>query len=637
MDNIETLIERFVDDRDQLSDEELDELVDAAGDDPLLAARLKDQLVIDELLAQRLAIDRRDFVAQMGQRIRDDQYGIPEPAPVDAEMARDIRVLVDVQLAEKQQQARRRQASRWRWVVVAFALMLLAGTGVWWWQVMQQPIGVIAEVTGIPSLARGSRWQPISEGMTICSGDRLSTLPDQSLTLRYRDGTILQLAGDSSVDLQGESSRQGKRVNVAWGTLIADVAQQPAGRPMLIETPISNITVRGTRLWLSADDARTRLDVIEGLVEMARKSDGKSVDVREREYAVATPAALSVEPLTWPIDHRDAVVVLETADTQALVRAGGPEKFEMLDLRPRGQARLDHNFAFVLAGGAYGLHNASAAVLDDCQTSGELTIEATITPDHNKQTGPARIIACSTKPDEYNFALCQQDNQLLFRLRTSDAMSGEIGDIELCRLSAGQPQHVVVTYQPGELVCYLNGRRVYHDGKLQGDFDDWQRWPINLGDEHRGGHDWAGTLQGLAIYDRALGEDEVRRNAEQYRSQLDRRHKVPQVEVVGTLLETSPIPQPSEIAPAPAALVMCRYRVDEVLRGDLEAGDVLVLQWAVLDGQPQPIATAQMGSQRRMTLERFGLNTQLETIARVDEFSQGDDPNKPRYVDVSRP
>ncbi len=367
MDNIETLIERFVDDRDQLSDEELDELVDAAGADPLLAARLKDQLVIDELLAQRMAIDRRDFVAQMGQRIRDDQYGIPEPAPVDAEMARDIRDLVDVQLAEKQQQARRRQASRWRGVVVALALLLLAGTGVWWWQVLQQPIGVIAEVTGIPSLARGSRWQPVSEGMTIRFGDRLSTLPDQSLTLRYRDGTILQLAGDSSVALQGESSRKGKRINVAWGTLTADVAQQPAGRPMLIETPISNITVRGTRLWLSADDARTRLDVIEGLVEMARKSDGKSVDVREREFAVATDAALSVEPLAWPIDHRDAVVVLETADTQTLVRASEPDKFEMLDLRPRGQARLDHNFAFVLAGGAYGLNNASAAVLNDCR------------------------------------------------------------------------------------------------------------------------------------------------------------------------------------------------------------------------------------------------------------------------------
>jgi hypothetical protein len=118
---------------------------------------------------------------------------------------------------------------------------------------------------------------------------------------------------------------------------------------------------------------------------------------------------------------------------------------------------------------------------------------------------------------------------------------------------------------------------------------------------------------------------------------LDRRHKVPQAEIVGTLLETSPIPQPDEIAPASAALVMCRYRIDETDPGELKAGEVLVAQWAVLDGQPQPIATAQIGSQRRMTLERLGLNTQLESIVRVDEFSQGDDPNKPRYYDVSRP
>ena len=30
------------------------------------------------------------------------------------------------------------------------------------------------------------------------------------------------------------------------------------------------------------------------------------------------------------------------------------------------------------------------------------------------------------------------------------------------------PQHIAVCYRPGELVCYLDGRRVYHDASMRG-------------------------------------------------------------------------------------------------------------------------------------------------------------------------
>ena len=202
---------------------------------------------------------------------------------------------------------------------------------------------------------------------------------------------------------------------------------------------------------------------------------------------------------------------------------------------------------------------------------------------------------------------------------------------------AGQPQHVAVAFRPGELVCYLNGRRIFHDGRLSGDFRNWQRYAVNVGNNQRRQSDWAGTLEGLAIYDRFLGDDEVLRNAELYHEMITRRPTIGQVEIAATLLEKSPVPAPDEVQPSATALVVSRYRVDGVLRGELPADEVLVAQWAVLDGQPQSIAAMEIGQKRQMTLERLGPNAQLAGIPRVDEFRAGDDPNKPRYYEVSDP
>ncbi len=636
MENIETLLQQFVDDREQLSDEQLDALCEAASADALLAARLKDQLIIDEYLAQQLAIDRRGFVAQVEQRIRDDQPGSPEPPAADPNIGMEMRDLLDVELAAQQRQAQRRGTQRWNWVVAGLILLLVAAGGGWWWMQFMQPVAVVEAVDGNPSLTREGRPAVIKAGTSLRPGDKIVTLPDESVSLRYRDGSELRLTGDTSAQLTPSTTNTGKHVTIAWGAILAEVVPQPAARPMQFKTPLSVATVRGTRLWLSADDERTRLDVMEGVVELKRSSDGETLPVRAREFAVATPDAFSVKPLTWPVDRRDAVVLLETVDRVSQVRTDDAGNWKPLELRPRGQARLDHDYALVLAGGSYGLHNASAPVLDSCQMTGELTIEVTITPTYAQHSQPTRIVTCSSKSDNYNFVLGQRDDRLFLRLRTDGADSSAGSEIELCRLVADQPQHLVVSYRDGDLVCYLDGRRVHHGGAVRGGFSNWERLAITLGDDQRGGRDWAGTLQGLAIYDRYIDDDEAQRNAELYRNLISSRPPVPQMEIHATLLEKSRIPAADEILPAKSALVVCRWQVDGVLTGQLVETEVMVVHWALLGGEPQPIATAEPGVQRQMLIERFGVNTQLEGVPRIDDF-QDPEHRQARYYEASNP
>jgi ferric-dicitrate binding protein FerR (iron transport regulator) len=643
MQNIELLLERFLDDRDALAEDELAALVAEVARDPQQAARLKDQLVIDELLAQELAIDRRNFPAQVRQRIRDAESpaaaaALPgEVALVDKQLATDMRQLADLEFAGRRRQTQRTRMLRGLWLATC-ALLLVAAVSFWWWRQSQVTIAIVQSATGAPSLVVQGQPLAAEVGTAIRQGDRLLTHPGETLVVTFTDRSTLELLGDTSLLVSAGRGTEAKSATLEWGSISADILPQPAGAPMKIATPLALATVRGTRLRLSADSTRTRLDVLEGVVELARNTDRARVDVRSGEFAVATTDDLSVKPLAWPVDRRDAIVILETGDpaTPSLVRHARGVELQPIVLSPRGRARMNHDYAWVLQGGAYGVPKAGRAIRNACRTTGELSIEATIAPAHLDQHGPARIITCSQDSHRYNFTLGQEENRLIFRLLTT-AADWRSEDIDLCLLSAGQPQHIAVCYRPGELVCFLNGRRVYHDAKSRGNFDNWQTHELLLGNDAAADRNWAGTIEGIAIYDRFLEEDEVAGNAQQYLDVLAMRPTVPQVHLAGTLVARSPLPTPESIAPQRAALVVCRYRVDEVYRGHLPDAEVLVAQWAVLDGQAQPPAAMQIGDKRRMTIERLGLNSQLDGIARIDAFHEGDEPKMARYYEVSDP
>src|SRR5438067_1463700 len=75
MSDLNTLIHRYLEDRSCLDPVELNKLIAGLKADPELAASLREQLLLDDLLAQKLALDRRNFLAQVEQRITDFQRG----------------------------------------------------------------------------------------------------------------------------------------------------------------------------------------------------------------------------------------------------------------------------------------------------------------------------------------------------------------------------------------------------------------------------------------------------------------------------------------------------------------------------------------------------------------------------------
>ena len=212
----------------------------------------------------------------------------------------------------------------------------------------------------------------------------------------------------------------------------------------------------------------------------------------------------------WPGNRDGLVFIWQRAGSANQVT--DPKGKVVLDcrVRPRGKAKMIAGGRMDLAGGAMLAEGADEALLNACRQGHQLSVEATIRPADIRQGGPARIISFSTDPYHRNFTIGQERDHLVLRLRTP--RTGENGmrpESALCRLEAGRSHHVIVSYSPGRLTCYLNAQRVLDTDRVQGDFSNWSAQHLLFGDEWRDSRDWAGTLEGIAIHSRVIGAREA--------------------------------------------------------------------------------------------------------------------------------
>lgn len=140
-------------------------------------------------------------------------------------------------------------------------------------------------------------------------GDGLRVGDSGSGTVRFADGTVLHLEPGTEVRFQSVTEPQrkgGKQLKLVVGALSAEVAKQPEGLPLLIETPHALVTVVGTEFDLNVATNQTELEVAHGLVKLARTGTEQPVSVAAGEFAVAAPNAamrygrLPRNPYLWP-------------------------------------------------------------------------------------------------------------------------------------------------------------------------------------------------------------------------------------------------------------------------------------------------------------------------------------------------
>ena len=353
----------------------------------------------------------------------------------------------------------------------------------------------------------------------------------------------------------------------------------------------------GYRLTLHLDRALEGADQLrlEGVTDRAQRPNRM-----ERQ-------SLDIRPPQWPIHDGGLVFHWQTA--------GGRQSHPV---RPRGQARLNSQQAMRLAKGAYWVEGIDQDLLQSVRSTGQLTVEAVVAPDHVEQSGPARIVTFSSDTGSRNFTLGQEGGALVFRLRTPrTGANGANPQVTLCTVPVGKTTHVLVSYRPGRLVCYRDGEPVLDTDAVQGDLSNWQAHHLLMGDEWSGGRDWAGTLEGVALYNRFFSPDQARDHAAEYHTLLLGRRPTPRWSVEARLTAFSATPTLAQILPYRSALVACQYRVLSREAGIPER--IRVAHWALLDGE-LAWEKPEQGQTVRLAIEPYAAHPQLESVYMADSL-----------------
>lgn len=377
----------------------------------------------------------------------------------------------------------------------------------------------------------------------------------------------------------------------------------------------------GYRLVLRLDTPLKKQDrlLLAGITDQAQKPN------------VMPPQDIPIHPPKWPVKHDGLVFLYQTGQHPNLAPMPGKNDWRTCAVHPRGQAYVNRDYAMYLSRGAFLAEDRDATLLNACKQTNQLTLEAVITPDHLQQKGPARIISFSSGHGHRNFTLGQEGHALVFRLRTPHTGENAVNpQVKLCALSEKQPIHIIITYQPGQLICYRNGEKVYETDRIQGDLSTWTPQHLVFGDEWNGNRDWSGTLEGVAIYNRVLSPEEARLNAQNYRKILLARPPVHQWVVQAHLLTRSETPTLEAISPYREALRIDEYQVQRVETGGDMPKRIRVAHWAILDGASLSLS----GKTVPLTLESFDENTQLEGVFMSDTLEP--DFDTPLFFAVPR-
>lgn len=217
---------------------------------------------------------------------------------------------------------RRRRAVGVASVLAIAAGVLLVATQLPKWRGSSAGASAAVSIDVTPSgngaaLARSQGEEPLTNRVSLESGQRIDTPADGGASLQLSTGTSMTLAGQTSFRVDSQGSTQ--RFSLQHGELVAQVAKLSATQRFIVNTPDAEVEVRGTRFRLRVVEhpeacgagSRTRLEVTEGTVE-----------VRVPGLGVASVKAGQV----WPTDCRgeSAAQLPAPPEPVALSKASSP-------------------------------------------------------------------------------------------------------------------------------------------------------------------------------------------------------------------------------------------------------------------------------------------------------------------------
>jgi len=353
---------------------------------------------------------------------------------------------------------------------------------------------------------------------------------------------------------------------------------------------------------------------------------------------VAARATPPVRPRQWPGDSSALVFLWEDATKLNEIHAGG-RLVRACRAEPHDAARFTRHQGMELSGGGFVADEVEGPLLEALRGSGAVSLEAIVTPDPRKRGREGgRIMAFGD-----NFVLRDSREDLRFFLRTADAPRADQRDDSddraeedretvLGHMEGGRPTHVLISYRPGLLVLYADGREVFRTGFLRGDLRAFAPGKLTFGAPPGDKRPWSGALEAIAVYARFIDGAEATQKHALLQSRLARRPDAAPLAARGRIVATSVVPSVASIAPYRRALVVNTYELLEAPQG-FQGKRVQVASWAILDGRiVDRVARLKAGDEQALRLDPITLHPQLESERLLNDAA---DVDLPLFHDVS--
>lgn len=336
------------------------------------------------------------------------------------------------------------------------------------------------------------------------------------------------------------------------------------------------------------------------------------------------------EDLSWPPSTDGLAFLWENGGASNTI-AGDGSVDTLCRLVPSGKAKFNRFWAMDVTDGGYRAEDAmNARLTDRFRESNQLTLECNITPSRSDYSRPAHIVSYGRNATDVQFVLAQKGNALFFGIENPETGKPQL--LEIGRLSENMPHHVIVSCRADGLTSYINGQAAASYAAIVLDSSAWAKGRLSFGRAADGSADWAGSIEGVAIYNRPLSRDEAGQHYLAYARRLRDRHSIPQLEVSARLTEKRTIPK-AEVYPN--SLVVFDYHVNSVIVGNYGNEKLLVAHWGNLNGIRQKATQGlRTGRSYRLNLEPLDDHPELSALQIV---MNEDDLLLPTYYAVSDP
>ncbi|NQT20996.1 MAG: PKD domain-containing protein, partial [Planctomycetes bacterium] len=498
------------------------------------------------------------------------------------------------------------------------------GDGQWQWDHGDGTITNAGAVTHTYKKA-GEYRITATRGGTIIKGSvrGYPAKPPSMSAIRLYDETNLSVMFDERVQMKNAN------VSLASGAAVASSKLDPDGLSLLVK-----LNAKLTK----GDSLR-----VEGVYDKAQVPNA----LARRTFPIQPPA--------WPSDRSNLVFLWETNHKPSFQWQPSSESFDDTQLDSWKRRSFDRFGAMSFEGGVLFAIDGGLGAYNECTKANRFAIEAVITP-ANKYQGwseqPRWIVACNSGGgiETVNVMIAQEGDKavLYVKQRPADNQRAKatVKRVELCTMIDQAPNHVVASYEPGNLTCYLNGKPVMQNTEINGALI-WQKPNFATGMSFGGNQvvtnnipfrkefdlPWRGKIEGIALYSRTVTAEEAAANFAAYDAILKARPAAPRVTVRGKLLAKSDVPTIKDIAPYRDAMVAHEYEVEEVVEGTYAQKKIRVARWGLVDARPSAVASEKPGESVALVVEPFADHPQLEAEVLSDTLDE--DFDLPLYYEIS--